>query len=83
MRDPRETACPLYFNLARPLLDTNIIQLGIVSRRPSEGRGRGLRDLHTDVPPGLYFVPSSPRVANDSAQRRKNSRLDEIYLDTW
>lgn len=46
-REPRETAwCSLYFNLARPLLDTNIIQLGIVSRRPSgerkEERGGGV-----------------------------------------
>lgn len=42
----RETAwCSLYFNLARPLLDTNIIQLGIVSRRPSKKREKDL-DLH-------------------------------------
>jgi len=43
----RETAwCFLYFNLARLLLDTNIIQFGIVSRRPSEGRQEGSLNLY-------------------------------------
>lgn len=49
----------LYFNLARPLLDTNIIQLGIVSWHPSGVRFapnagvRGLRCL-------LYYSVSIP-----------------------
>lgn len=54
-----DTVLSLYFNLARPLLDTNIIQLGIVSWHPSGVRFartagvRGLRCL-------FYYSVSIP-----------------------
>lgn len=38
--DAKKRAGRLYFNLDRPLLDTNIIQFGIVSRHPSQLRPR-------------------------------------------
>lgn len=43
----------LYFNLVRPLLDTNIIQLGIVSRRASLG---GKREVLICARPRLLLV---------------------------
>lgn len=82
-RDPRETACPLYFNLARPLLDTNIIQLGIVSRRPSEeGRkGKGVYAICTPTSPGLYYSVL-PVVANDLLPNVERIVDSMKYLDT-